>query len=201
MKSIRQLLILCTVSLSLWSCSSYTEEEISKTVTTADSLKSNTTIYWQMIQQNDSIIFAGMYDFLNYGKETALDPMVSQKLQIKISQLEKVTYPEPTNIPSFDQVGTDDDKVDLLIKEIFTYLSALPDSTSRLSVLEFKTEVDKYYYEQLAGIRGAFSKTSKEYNDYITTKEDVLDEGDYDLTPIKNFFPTNDELEKNPEQK
>lgn len=199
MKNIRQFLLLSIVSLSLWGCSSYTEEEINKTVAKADSLKENTYSYWEMIQQNDSIIFSGLNEFLVYGKETGLDPMVSQKLQIKIGELEKLSYTEPNKIPSFDQVGTDDNKVDLLINDIFTYLTALPDTNSRLSVLSFRNEVDAYYLEQLVGIRGAFSNSSKAYNDYIKAKEDILDEGDYDLSPIKNFFPTEEELNENPE--
>ena len=202
MKNIRQLILLSILSVSLWSCSSYTEKEINSTIATADSLKENATSYWKLIQQNDSIILADMNDFLAYGKETGFDPMITQKLQVKVSELKNLSYEEPINIPSFKQVGDDDAKIDLLISDIFAYLSALPDSTMRLSVLAFKVDVDGYYYEQLVGIRTKFSNTSKEYNDFIVSKEDVLGAGDYDLTPIKNFFATTPEdLEEIPEEK
>ncbi len=189
MRKTVKILFILTLATSFWACKeTHTEAELSKVVNAADSLKAITQVYWDTIAKSDQRILENYKGFMVEGAEAGMDPMITQKMQEKITLLNSLTYKTPADIPNPDQIEEDDKQVDIIYKEMFEYLEHYPDTNSRLIIKAVQQGVQSYYENDLIKMSSLFSDASITYNEYILLNKELLEEAEYNTTPIKNFY-------------
>ncbi len=108
-----------------------------------------------------------------------------------ITELEKYNY-DQNNIPSFDVVSKNDDRIDEIINVIFTFTDESLDTTKSYPLItELKVDIQKSLLETSLELSSTYSQFVFERNSYIEMNKSKLEEMGYkDLEQLNSFFDT-----------